>query len=106
MPHEVPELGIGPVPVEDLGETLGVGAGVVAEYLELGLAGPGRFCPNRLSVSVRDLARLSRALRLADELELHAAAAVLLVELLEERDALRRRVLRLERAAASRTRLP
>jgi len=38
-------------------------------------------------------------LRLARELEMHAAAAVLVVELLEERDSLRRRVSRLERTA-------
>jgi len=95
----MPEIGTGTVPVDDLGETLGVEATVVAEYLELGLAGPGRFCPSRKSLSTHDLARLSRALRLADELELHAAAALLLVELLEERDTLRRRLSRLERAS-------
>jgi hypothetical protein len=96
MPPDMPEIGTGRVPVDELGETLGVEARVVAEYLELGLAGPGRFCPSQKSLSAPDLARLSRALRLANELELHAAAAVLLVELLEERDTLLRRVSRLE----------
>ena len=103
MPHEVPEIVNGTVPVDDLGETLGVEATVVAEYLELGLAGPGRFCPSRKSLSASDLARLSRALRLANELELHAAAAVLLVELLEERDMLLRRVSRLENTSTGTT---
>jgi hypothetical protein len=97
MPHEVQDFGGGPIRVDELGETLGVEAAVVAEYLELGLAGPGRSGPGRQSLSASDLARLSRALRLAHELELHAAAALLLVELLEERDSLIRRVSRLER---------
>jgi hypothetical protein len=99
MPHELPEIAAGPVHVEDLGETLGVEAEVIAEYLELGLVGPGRFSPSRRSLSTPDLARLSRALRLAHELELHAAAAILLVELLEERESLLRRVSRLERTS-------
>jgi hypothetical protein len=100
MPHELPESGAGPVPMNDLGETLGVESNVLAEYLDLGLVGAGRFCPSPTSLSAPDLARLSRALRLADELELHAAAALLLVELLEERDTLLRRVSRLERMSA------
>lgn len=101
MPADMPEVGAGPVDVEDLGEVLGVEARVVAEYLELGLAGPGRGGTVRRSLSTPEIARLSRALRLARELEMHAAAAVLIVELLEERDSLLRRVSRLERTAGS-----
>jgi hypothetical protein len=98
MPADMLQVGAGPVDVEDLGEVLGVEARVVAEYLELGLVGPGRGGIRR-SLSTPEVARLSRALRLARELEMHAAAAVLVVELLEERDSLLRRVSRLERTA-------
>lgn len=99
MPVDMLQVGAGPVDVEDLGEVLGVEARVVAEYLELGLVGSGRGSGVRRSLSTPEIARLSRALRLARELEMHAAAAVLVVELLEERDSLLRRVSRLERTA-------
>ena len=87
---------------DSLGEALGVEAAVVMEYVELGLVTPPHR-PARDVLAPADLARLSRALRLARELELHAAAAAMLVELLEERDALRRRIACLEQVAGSTT---
>jgi len=81
--------------VEELGAVLGVETRVVTEYVELGLVRPA-VRAERPSLTVAEVARLSRALRLARELELHAAAASMLVELLEERDALRRRLACLE----------
>lgn len=102
MPRTGPEPGEGVVTVEAVGTVLGVEARVVTEYVELGLVRPtsraGAPC-----LGVADVARLSRALRLARELELHAAAASLLVELLDERDALYRRLARLERMAGEAT---
>lgn len=83
-------------------EALGVEAAVVMEYVELGLV-ETRQRPAPETLDPADLARLSRALRLARELEVHAAAAAMLVELLEERDALRRRIACLEQVAGSTT---
>ena len=88
--------------IDSLGEALGVEAAVVMEYVELGLVQP-RHRPAPDMLAPADLARLSRALRLARELELHAAAAAMLVELLEERDALRRRIACLEQVAGRTT---
>jgi hypothetical protein len=101
MPRTGPEHEPGRVPYEQLGEALGVEARVVAEYVELGFVRPRRRAV-REPLTGDDIARLSRALRLARELELHAAAAAMLVELLEERDALLRRVACLERLAGGR----
>jgi hypothetical protein len=100
MPPDMPEIGTDPVGIDDLGKTLGVESRVVTEYLELGLVSPGRGGTICQSLSAPDLARLSRALRLAHDLELHAAAAALLVDLLEEWDRLLRHVSRLERTLA------
>ena len=88
--------------LDSLGEALGVEAAVVMEYVELGLV-EARQRPVQDALTPADLARLSRALRLARELEVHAAAAAMLVELLEERDALRRRIACLEQFAGSAT---
>jgi chaperone modulatory protein CbpM len=96
MPRTGPEPQAGLVAVEELGNVLGVEARVVTEYVELGLVTPA-VRAERSSLTVAEVARLSRALRLARELELHAAAASVLVELLEERDELRRRLACLER---------
>lgn len=88
--------------LDSLCEALGVEAAVVVEYVELGLV-EARQRPAPEALNPADLARLSRALRLARELEVHAAAAAMLVELLEERDALRRRIACLEQVAGSAT---
>jgi chaperone modulatory protein CbpM len=95
MPRTGPEAEAGVVAVDELGAVLGVEARVVAEYVELGLVRPA-LRARQPSLTVTEVARLSRALRLARELELHAAAASVLVELLEERDDLRRRLACLE----------
>lgn len=95
MPRTRPEPDPSAATFDSLGEALGVEATVVMEYVELGLVQPGHRPAQELP-SAADLARLSRALRLARELEVHAAAAAMLVELLEERDALRRRIACLE----------
>jgi chaperone modulatory protein CbpM len=84
--------------MDELDAVLGVETRVVADYVELGLVRPTTG-GGRVSLAVDEVARLSRALRLARELELHAAAAALLVELLEERDDLRRRIACLEQLA-------
>lgn len=98
MPRTRPDQQTGSAAARDLGARLGVEASVVMEYVELGLVEPlaGPEWP-----AEADLARLARALRLAREFELHAAAAALLVELLEERDALARRVACLERLVSA-----
>ncbi len=83
---------------EELLAALGVESRVVTEYVELGFVVPAGTGTRR-SFTVTQAARLARALRLAHDLELHAAAAVLLVELLEEREALMRQVRNLERVA-------
>lgn len=81
-------------------DALGIEVSVVAEHTELGLfqqrevAGP---------FTSEDAARLSRVLRLARDLEIHAAAAVLVVELLEERERLTRRVACLEHSLIARS---
>jgi len=98
MPHTRPELGGIATTFDSLGEALGVEAAIVMEYVELGFVQP-RHRAAREMLTPTDLARLSRALRLARELEVHAAAAAMLVELLEERDALRRRIACLEQVA-------
>lgn len=96
MPRTGREPEAGLVSVDELGTVLGVEARVVTEYFELGLVRPASGS-ERPSLTAAEVARLSRALRLARELELHAAAAAMLVELLEERDDLRRRLVCLER---------
>ncbi len=91
MPPTEHEKEAARVAMDELGRVLGVERRVVAEYVELGLVSPTAGA-DTASLSVTEVARLSRALRLARELELHAAAAAVLVELLEERDDLRRRL--------------
>ena len=93
------EPGPGLIPYEELGAVLGVDMHVVAEYLEIGFLVPGRDARARRAFTDAEVGRLSRALRLARELELHAPAALLLVELLEERDALQRQLSGIERRA-------
>jgi len=93
------EPGPGLVPFEELGTVLGVDMRIVAEYLEVGFLAPGRDAMARRAFTDAEVGQLSRALRLARELELHAPAALLLVELLEERDALQRRLSCIERQA-------
>jgi chaperone modulatory protein CbpM len=101
MSPEISENVLDLVAVDELGNLLGVEARIVTEYVELGLVSPLPGSSRHPLLSGRDVARLSRALRLARELELHSAAAALLVELLDERDALRRRVSCLERIAGA-----
>jgi chaperone modulatory protein CbpM len=84
------------VSLDELLVALGVEDRVVTEYVELGIAKPRREAGGP-AFTPAEVARLTRALRLARELELHAAAAALLVDLLEERDDLVRQVGRLER---------
>ena len=86
-----------PIGLEELGEALGVDTSVVVEYVELGLAGSRPDRAGRWRFTPPEAARLSRAVRIARELELHAAAAALLVDLLEERERLRHRIACLER---------
>lgn len=87
------------VGLQALCEAVGVDGSVVVEYVELGLIGSRAESASRWTFSAPEAERLSRALRLARELELHAAGAALLVELLEEREHLRRRVACLEQLA-------
>ena len=101
MSPENSQIETGFVAVDEIGEALGIEARIVIEYMELGLVSPLLGSSSRPLISEPDVARLSRALRLSRELELHAAAAALLVELLDERDALRRRVSCLERLAGA-----
>ena len=98
MPRIGLEAGTSVVAVDELGAVLGVEARVVAEYVERGLVRPAMRA-RQPTLTVTEVARLSRAMRLARELELHAAAASLLFELLEERDDLRRRLACLEQLA-------
>lgn len=98
MTRTGPEPGPGLVAVDELGTVLGVETRVIVEYVELGLVSPTADT-GVPSLTIADVARLSRALRLARELELHAAAATVVVELIDERDALRRRLACLERLA-------
>lgn len=97
MPRTRPEAEAGFVAFEEIGEVLGVDATLVMEYVELGLVHPVDESPGG-ALTAADVARLSRALRLSRELEVHAAAAAMLVELLEERESLRRRLACLEQS--------
>jgi len=97
MQREPLEADSGPLALEELREAFGVESSVLIEYVELGLAGAHPEAPDRWRFTPPQVARLSRALRIARELELHAAAAALLVDLLEERDRMRRRIACLER---------
>ena len=96
MPDTRPEPEAGLVGFEEVGDVLGVDTTLVMEYVELGLVHPVDESMTA-ALTATDVARLSRALRLSRELELHAAAAAMVVELLEEREALRRRLACLER---------
>ena len=99
MQRDSPEAGFAPIGLEELGEALGVETSVVVEYVELGLAGPRPEPAGLWRFTPPEAARLSRAVRIARELELHAAAAALVVDLLEERERMRRRISCLERLA-------
>lgn len=101
MRAEVVEVSLARLGIEELGAALGVDTRVVIEYVELGLIEPSADMASGRGFTATDVMRLSRALRLSRELELHAAAAVLLVELIEERERLARRVDCLERTLAS-----
>ena len=98
MPRTRPDPRACSVVARDLGAKLGVEAAIVMEYVELGLVRPAT---GPAALAEADIARLSRAVRLAREFELHAAAAALVVDLLEERDALRRRVACLEQLVSA-----
>lgn len=82
--------------VEELCVALHAEGVTLREFIELGLARPSAGPGGALLVTAAEAARLSRALRLARELELHAAGAALLVDLLEERERLLRRLDALE----------
>jgi chaperone modulatory protein CbpM len=82
--------------IEELCVALHVERVALHEFIELGLARPCAAPGGALLVSAAEAARLSRALRLARELELHAAGAALLVDLLEERERLLHRLAALE----------
>jgi chaperone modulatory protein CbpM len=101
MHRECLEAESSPIGLEELGEALGVETSVVIEYVELGLAGPHPEPAGGWRFTPPEAARLSRAVRIARELELHAAAAALIVDLLEERERMRRRIAGLERLAGS-----
>lgn len=98
MPRTRPDPRACSAVARDLGAKLGVEAAIVMEYVELGLVQP---VTGQAALAEADFARLSRAVRLAREFELHAAAAALVVDLLEERDALRRRVACLEQLVSA-----
>lgn len=78
--------------VEELRVALSVERVALAELIDLGLAAPSPGPGGAECVTAAEAARLARALRLARELELHAAGAALVVELLEERERLLRRL--------------
>ncbi|MCU0974882.1 MAG: hypothetical protein MUC71_01030 [Steroidobacteraceae bacterium] len=82
--------------VEELCIALHAEGVALHEFIELGLARPSAGPGGALLVTAAEAARLARALRLARELEIHAAGAALLVDLLEERDRLVRRLEALE----------
>ncbi len=82
--------------VEELCVALHAEGVALHEFIELGLARPSAGPGGALLVTVAEAARLARALRLARELELHAAGAALLLDLLEERERLLRRLEALE----------
>lgn len=97
MSRDLLEADTGPLALDELREALGVESSVVIEYVELGLVGPQPELPDRWRFTASQVARLSRTLRIAHDLELHAAAAALLVDLLEERERMQRRIACLER---------
>lgn len=82
--------------VEELCVALHVEGVALLEFIELGVARPSVGPGGALLVTAAEAERLSRAFRLARELELHAAGAALLVDLLEERERLLRRLEALE----------
>lgn len=84
------------MPVEELCVALHAERVALFEFIDLGLARPSEGPGGMLLVTATEAARLSRALRLARELEIHAAGAALLLDLLEERERLLRRLEALE----------
>lgn len=102
MPRECLEADKGMLGFEELREALGVESAVVVEYVELGIVGPRPEPAGAWRFSAPEVARLARAVRLSRELELHAAAAALVVDLLEERERMRRRITCLERLSETR----
>lgn len=93
---EAPAVAVELLAVEDLRLSLHLDAASLAEFVELGLVHPAAGPGGALRVTLVEAERLARAARLARELELHAAGAALLVELLDERDRLLRRLDALE----------
>lgn len=85
--------------VEELRVALRADGRAVWEFIELGLAAPCAGPGGAPHVTAAEAERLSRAMRLARELELHAAGAALLIDLLEERERLLRRLSALESLA-------
>jgi len=97
MQRDFHEAESAPIGLEELGAALGVETSVVVEYVELGLAGSRPDRAGRWRFTPPEAVRLSKAVRLARELELHAAAAALVVDLLEERERMLHRIACLER---------
>lgn len=102
MPREYVEADTRMLGFEELREALGVESSVVVEYVELGLVGPRPEPAGGWRFSAYEAARLARAVRLSRELELHAAAAALVVDLLEERERMLRRITCLEQMSDAR----
>jgi chaperone modulatory protein CbpM len=94
--QEWQEQDTSPLELGRLCVALRVEVSALAEFIEVGVAAPRTGLHGELVVSVHEAARLARALRLARELELHAAGAAIVVELLEERESLHRRLRALE----------
>ena len=78
-------------------EICGVHAEFVMEMVAHGIVEPHGAAPQRWSFHLHDVQRARRAVRLLHDLELNLPGASLSLDLLDEIDALRARVRRLER---------
>jgi chaperone modulatory protein CbpM len=81
----------------ELAEGLGVHETLVIEFVELGVVPAPGPVPAGWRFTAGAIERLTRAARLSRELELPALGAAVVLELLDERHALRARVRALER---------
>jgi chaperone modulatory protein CbpM len=85
------------ITAEELCAWLRVELGWVASLVEAGVVEPRGASPEAWSFPARDLARVRTVARLVQDLDVNLAGAALILDLVDERRRLERRILLLER---------